>query len=119
MGSDSPSQPYTGQRFLAGVDEILCQRLHSHTEYAVRSGIPDNRFLFGYVGLMGRAHGATVIIDAATRLKSVEQIHFLIVGDGELREKMEKKIDDLGLAENLHFTGWITETAKMYADIDM
>ena len=67
-----------------------------------RYGIPDNRFLFGYVGLMGRAHGATVIIDAATRLKSVEQIHFLIVGEGSDREAMERGARAAGL-ENVTF----------------
>ena len=46
-------------------------------------------------------------------------IHFLIIGDGDLRKEIGDKVNALDIAKNIHFTGWVTETAKMYADLDM
>lgn len=50
---------------------------------------------------------------------SAEQIRFLIIGDGELREQLETLSRDLKIDDLVLFTGWRSETPDIYADIDL
>lgn len=52
-----------------------------------------------YVGTIGRAHGLSIILDAAPKLDDVQ---YLIVGDGAERETLEQKAND---HDNIEFTG--------------
>ncbi|MDP3938807.1 MAG: glycosyltransferase family 4 protein [Deltaproteobacteria bacterium] len=62
-----------------------------------RYGIAPDAFLAGYVGLMGRLHGAEVIIAAAEKLRDVPGLHFLLVGEGADRAGMEARARRMGL----------------------
>jgi len=85
-----------------------------------RFSVPDNAPVIGIVGRLTRIKNHHLFVDIANLLlQQNEQIHFLIVGDGELREEIEEKVSNLGIGHNVHFTGWITETARMYADLDI
>jgi glycosyltransferase involved in cell wall biosynthesis len=45
----------------------------------------ENKFVFGYVGTHGMAHGLSNILDAAALLKHRDDIRFLLAGDGAER----------------------------------
>ena len=62
-----------------------------------RYGIAEDAFLAGYVGLMGRMHGAEVIVEAAKRLQGDPRIHFLLVGGGSDRSRMEARAKEARL----------------------
>lgn len=62
-----------------------------------RYGIAADRFLVGYVGLMGLAHGAMVILEAAERLRDSPGIHFLFVGEGSDKQAMMHRARSMGL----------------------
>jgi glycosyltransferase involved in cell wall biosynthesis len=82
--------------------------------------IPDDAPVIGIVGRLTGIKNHDLFIEIANLLlQKNDQIHFLIIGDGELREEMEQRVYALGMTQNVHFTGWITETAKMYADLDI
>ena len=82
--------------------------------------IPEDAPVVGIVGRLTGIKNHDLFIEIANLLfEQNNQIHFLIIGDGELRRSWKQKVQDLGIAENVHFTGWVTETAKMYADIDI
>ncbi|QLG61096.1 glycosyltransferase family 4 protein [Halorarum salinum] len=59
----------------------------------------DNEFTISYVGTIGRAHGLSVVLEAAPEL---EDIQFVIVGDGAERDELEARATDL---KNVVFTG--------------
>jgi glycosyltransferase involved in cell wall biosynthesis len=44
---------------------------------------------------------------------------FLVVGDGELREDLEAKTQELALRDRVIFTGWIKDLRPLYADLDV
>lgn len=69
-------------------------------ESAVRAryGVAEDAFLLGYVGLMGRLHGAGVIVEAAELLRGVPGIHFLLIGGGADRASMEESVRRAGLS---------------------
>lgn len=41
-----------------------------------------------------------------------------IVGDGELRKELEAEVENYGIQEYVHFTGWIQDLAPVYSALD-
>ncbi|RQG91516.1 glycosyltransferase WbuB [Natrarchaeobius halalkaliphilus] len=59
----------------------------------------DDEFTVSYVGTIGRAHGLSVVLDAALELDDVQ---FVLVGDGAEREELEVRAAGL---DNVVFAG--------------
>lgn len=59
----------------------------------------DDRLTVAYVGTIGRAHGLSVVLDAAP---DVPDVQFVIVGDGAEREELEQRAEE---HDNAVFTG--------------
>ncbi len=53
---------------------------------------PHGRFIASYTGNLGSAIGASIILDAAARLRGDERFHFVLVGDGAEREHIAERI---------------------------
>lgn len=78
--------------------------------------------LVGIVGRLVPIKNHKMFLSAARKVKDVmpgREIKFLIIGDGELRQCLEKKAKDAGLEDDVIFTGWIKDIAKAYADLDI
>jgi glycosyltransferase involved in cell wall biosynthesis len=58
-----------------------------------------DEFTISYVGTIGRAHGLSIVLEAAPELENVQ---FVIVGDGAEREVLEDQAANL---DNVTFTG--------------
>lgn len=67
-------------------------------------GLPGNKFLVTYAGALGMANDIATIIKAAVELRSKEEIHFLIAGDGKEKKALESIVDELGCS-NITFMG--------------
>jgi colanic acid/amylovoran biosynthesis glycosyltransferase len=66
----------------------------------------DNRFTVLFVGRLGSEKGLPVLVEALGRLQesvAPMQVHFLVVGDGELRDEIEQRCAALGV--DTEFTG--------------
>lgn len=59
----------------------------------------DDRFTVAYVGTIGRAHGLSVVLEAAKR---VPDVHFVLVGTGAEHEVLADRASDL---DNVTLTG--------------
>ncbi|NHZ84463.1 MAG: glycosyltransferase, partial [Planctomycetia bacterium] len=57
----------------------------------------ENKFILSYAGLIGIAQGVNVIIETAVRLKEENDIHFLIVGEGIKKQKLQNRVKSLEL----------------------
>jgi lipopolysaccharide/colanic/teichoic acid biosynthesis glycosyltransferase len=64
----------------------------------------DDQFVVTYAGALGMANDIPTILRAANRLRSRPDIHFLLVGDGKERCKMEALAHQMKLP-NVTFTG--------------
>ena len=63
----------------------------------------DGKFLVGYIGTMGAAHGLETLVEAAARLQSLApNIQFLLVGEGAEKDSIRARASDRGLT-NLRF----------------
>ncbi len=57
----------------------------------------QGKFVAGYIGTHGLAHGLGSIIEAAEQLKNEDDIRIIFVGGGADRERLENLVENLGL----------------------
>ncbi len=68
-----------------GIDEDQIE--HECLDESIIMKIPQKKFIVGYAGTIGLANAMEYLIDASIELKENKNIHFLIVGEGYLKEK--------------------------------
>ena len=69
-----------------GIDENLLNK--EELPESVSSMIPKDKFIIGYAGTMGMANALEYLIEASIKLKLKLEIHFVLVGDGYLKEEL-------------------------------
>jgi glycosyltransferase involved in cell wall biosynthesis len=52
--------------------------------------IPRGKFIIGYTGTLAMANALESFIEAAVRMQDIKQLHFVLVGDGYLKEKLQE-----------------------------
>ncbi|WP_457611474.1 glycosyltransferase family 4 protein [Lutibacter sp.] len=69
-----------------GIDQNLLKSepLPSH----ICKKIPKGKFIVGYTGTMGMANALEYLIEASIEMKNNSDIHFVLVGDGYLKDKL-------------------------------
>lgn len=83
-------------------------------------GIAVDVPLVGIVARLVPIKGVDIFIDAAARLTALRpDTHFIVVGDGELREQLIGRATSLGLGERVRFLGWRADLPAIYADLDV
>jgi glycosyltransferase involved in cell wall biosynthesis len=94
-----------------------------HEEAAVARrelGIPDGSSVVGIVASLQAAKDhETFLASAALVSRDHPAVHFVIVGDGELRGQLESRARELGLAGQVHFTGNRSRVAPLVASFDV
>ncbi len=71
-------------------------------------GIQENDLLIGSIARLFKLKGHDEILDIASDLlKSAPNVHFLWVGDGAWRERLQQRIYSLGLQNRVHLTGLV------------
>ncbi len=78
------------------------------------------------VGIIGRlvpVKNHKMFLDTAKRLNdnlsTGKEIKFLLVGDGHLRQELEKYAERLGIQQNVIFKGWKKDLTKIYSELDI
>ena len=75
------------------------------------------------VGIVGRVTGVKnhrLFLTAAARLLAVRpDVHFVVVGDGDLGPEVRTLARRLGLSSRVTFTGWRHDLSRIYADLDV
>ena len=84
-------------------------------------GIPPGAPMVGTVGAMCAAKGFRHFVDAVPRvLANVPAARFVLVGDGELRDELERRIASLDLpAGVLTLTGWRDDVPELLPCFDL
>jgi len=67
-----------------------------------------DRFVILFAGVMGPSQGLDFVIQLADRVKDLEEICFLFVGDGMEKDKLEKKVQELNL-KNVMFKPFVSK----------
>ena len=89
---------------------------------AIRSslGIPAAAPVVGTITRLMPAKGNQYLIEAARSvLYEIPDVHFCIVGEGELRGDLERQASRLGIAERVRFAGYTRDVAGALAAFDV
>jgi len=78
-----------------GVDFDLINNA-KHKNWRSELGL-ENKLVLTYAGLIGIAQGVNVVVETAIRLKEENDIHFLIVGEGVEKQKLQDHAKSLEL----------------------
>jgi len=114
-----------------GVDSSRIELVYNGIDPALFSPRPKNQrlladhdlagyFTVAYVGTLGLAHGLTLLIDVAERMRAREDLRFVLIGDGADRAKLEADIERRGL-DNVRLLGLQTRESMpdWIASIDL
>jgi glycosyltransferase involved in cell wall biosynthesis len=94
--------------------------LHEGNRFRADLGVPAGAILIGIVGRLVpiKAHNL-FLAAAATIVPTHPDVHFAIVGDGELRDQLRDDVSAAGLSERVHFAGWRKDLPEVYGDLDI
>ena len=85
-----------------------------------RLGIPEGRIVIGHTGTFHYAKNHFVLLESFSRLiQEVEEAHLLLVGDGELRGRVETSIEKLGINSHVTLAGRTKDVPGMLAAMDI
>jgi glycosyltransferase involved in cell wall biosynthesis len=83
-------------------------------------GIPSDVPLIGVVGRFVPVKNHALFLEAAAKIHAIRpDVRFVMIGDGELRDDLERQIDRLGLRGFITLTGWQRDLPQAYADMDV
>lgn len=83
-------------------------------------GSPPGIFLIGCVAVLRRQKGQLYLINAMPAvLAAVPDARLVLIGDGEGRQEIEDRVQELGLVEAVHFLGWRSDATKILAALDV
>lgn len=69
-----------------GLDESALSNPEEISENFINEFIPQNKFIIGYAGSIGKSNALDTFFDAAEKIKSEKEIYFVILGDGPLKK---------------------------------
>jgi glycosyltransferase involved in cell wall biosynthesis len=72
-----------------GIDPVNTESEELNAEIA--NQIPKDKFVVGYAGTIGLANALEYLVDASILLSDHQDIYFVIVGDGYLKEEIVKR----------------------------
>lgn len=82
-------------------------------------GCPDGRPLVGIVGRLVPIKNHAMFLEVAQRVVRERDAGFVVVGDGELRQPLEREAAERGLKDRTYFLGWRRDLDTIYADLDV
>ena len=85
--------------------EELYRKMSLDSAARERKEVPDG-FCVMFAGNIGVAQSFDTILDAAERTYSYRDIHWVIIGDGVSRERVERQIRQRSLEATVHLLGW-------------
>lgn len=79
-----------------------------------------NEFVVGHIGRMDEAKNQSFVIDVFKEIHDrKESSQLILVGDGELRKRLESKVKSLGLEKNVIFTGVRSDVSALLSAMDV
>jgi glycosyltransferase involved in cell wall biosynthesis len=90
-----------------GVDVELYNNIEELHESYINKYIPIDKFIIGYAGSIGKSNALGTLIEVAIQLEGNDNIHFLIVGDGDSKQELIEKTSNL---RNITFAPKVKKT---------
>lgn len=82
--------------------------------------IPEEAPVVGFIGRFAEVKGPDQALEVMAKVQElVPAVHFLFVGDGEMRPALEAQTKKLGLDGNIHWTGWRNDVPQLMKAMDL
>ncbi len=97
-------------------------RITAADRHAARTAlrVPEHARVITTVGRLTAIKQQSLFLEmAAGLLERSDRYLFLIVGDGELRDSLERRADELKIRGHVRFLGWRADLAALYAATDV
>lgn len=98
----------------------LAGRAEQRAALRASLNISPNAPVVGSVARLVEVKGLRYGLDAFARARQrVPDAHYIIAGDGPLRDDLTQQAQRLGVADAVHFLGWRSDTAAIYDAMDV
>jgi glycosyltransferase involved in cell wall biosynthesis len=91
-----------------GYDPAIAEAADPLAEGYADAHIPNDRFVVCHAGTIGLTNALETLLECARTMRDREDVHFLVVGEGELKPRYEAEFGDLA---NLTFAPAVPKTA--------
>ncbi len=89
-------------------------------KYRQELGIATDDFVIGHVGRFMFQKNHTFLVEIFREVKSIQHnAVLLLIGDGELRGKIEKQVQEYGLTDSVKFLGLRNDVQGLYNAMDV
>lgn len=103
-----------------GIDTQIFLSLPSPQISKKNFGIPPDKFIIGFIGRLVNIKNPLGFIALAKELsKSNNNLHFVITGDGSLKEKVLRKIKEENLEDFFTILPWVNEVQQVLVCLDL
>jgi glycosyltransferase involved in cell wall biosynthesis len=97
-----------------GVDLAVFRESFDKIQARNEVGIPHDAPVVGHVGRFVTPKNHGFLLKIAAEILSIRpDVHFLLVGDGPLRAEIQAQSTDLGISNNVHFTGTRSDIPRL------
>lgn len=92
----------------------------SRQEARQRLGLAEDEIVFGTVGRLAATKGQSYLIEAFAEVReSLPTARLVIIGQGTLRQDLEKKADELGVLPGVLFAGYRDDVFELLRGLDI
>jgi glycosyltransferase involved in cell wall biosynthesis len=93
-------------------------------EIRAELGIRPEELAVGIVGRLCEVKNHAMLMEVAARLAARSNgtprlLRFVVIGDGHLRENLERRAGELSIADRMVFAGFREDATSVYADLDL
>ncbi len=81
--------------------------------------VTNRQLVVGTVGNLTAVKRQSMLLDVCARLANTADIRVVIAGQGPLRQELEERAQQLGIADRVEFLGYQLDVAKVYGKIDI
>ncbi len=102
-----------------GIDTSRYENKTANREYKRKElGIPADSRMILSVGELNPNKNHETVIRAVSEIRD-SKIHYLIAGDGELKEHLEKVASELKISDRVHLSGYRNDMMELYKCADL
>ena len=101
------------------VDWSQLDTTRTRQELRAEVGVPSDAPLAGIIARLTEQKAHRVLFDAMVSRPELTALHLLVVGDGDLRDDLRRRAEQLGLGGRVHFVGARRDLGNILGAIDM
>lgn len=87
--------------------------------YQINHNVNKNNFLIGTIAELHPIKGLDILIESAKEISKNENVQFVIIGEGQIRQELEEKIQSSNLENKFILLGFLDGAAKHLRAFDL